>query len=119
MNYFHKANEHYNGKDYKRAISFYQKAIDNKENEACSYYNLAVCFIKLKEYEKAIDYIQSALKIKRESKYFFNLAYCYAMLNNCKKALIYFNTAWALNHDDSDCEKAINLIISKHKKAAL
>ncbi len=117
MSYFHKANEFYNIKDYKKAISLYQKAIENKENEACSFYNAAVCFIKLKEYTKAIDLLKSALLLKRDSKYFFNLAYCYAMLNQNSKALIYFNTSWALNNEDEDCEKAINLIIKNYKKA--
>ena len=34
-----------------------------------------------------------------------------------KKALIYFNIAWSLDSSDTDCEKAINLIMSKNKKA--
>lgn len=114
MSYFHKANEYYNAKDYQRAISMYQKAIEFKDNEAAALYNSSVCFIKLKEYKKAILLLKSAIKIKRESKYFFNLAYCYTMLSDNKKALIYFNMAWCLNNDDSDCEKAINIIIKKH-----
>lgn len=116
MSYFQKANEHYNLQDYKKAISLYQKAIENKENEACSYYNSAVCCIKLKEFLKALDLLKSAILLKQDSKYFFNLAYCYSMLGDNKKALIYFNTAWALNHNDNDCEKAINLIIKNIKK---
>ena len=39
------------------------------------------------------------------------------MLENINKALIYFNRAWALDASDKDCEKAINLLISKNKKA--
>ena len=38
------------------------------------------------------------------------------MLENINKALIYFNRAWALDASDKDCEKAINLLISKNKK---
>ena len=38
-------------------------------------------------------------------------------LENINKALIYFNRAWALDASDKDCEKAINLLISKNKKA--
>lgn len=118
VSYFEKGNELYNVKDYKKAITFYKKAIENRENEACSYYNAAVCFIKLKEYPRALDLIKSALSLKQESKYFFNLAYCYAMLNDTQKALIYFNTAWALDNNDKDCEKAINLITKNLKKGA-
>lgn len=114
MSYFQKANEYYNSKDYKRAIDMYQQAINLKENEASSLYNSAVCFIKLKEYKKAIPILKSAINLKRESKYFFNLGYCYTMLQDNKKALIYFNTAWCLDNDDIDCEKAINIIIKNY-----
>ncbi len=111
MDYFNTANECYKTKDYKKAISLYQKAIDNKDNEASAYYNSAVCFIKLNQYETAIDLINKALKIKKESKYYFNLAYCYAMTKNNKKALQYFNTSWAMDNEDKECEKAIKLIL--------
>jgi tetratricopeptide (TPR) repeat protein len=116
MSYFQKANDLYNTQDYKRAIVLYQKAVETKDNEAASLYNSAVCFIKLKQYEKAIPLLGSALLQKRESKYFFNLGYCYAMLKNNKKALVYFNTAWSIDNNDKDCEKAINLIIKNYAK---
>lgn len=116
MNYFEKANDFYNTKDYEKAISMYQKAVQTKENEAPSLYNAAVCFIKLKQYEKAIPLLKSAIIKRNDSKYFFNLGYCFAMLKNNKKALIYFNTAWSIDNDDIDCEKAINLIIRNYKR---
>lgn len=116
MNYFEKANDLYNTKDYLKAISMYKKAIKTKENEAASLYNTAVCFIKLKQYEKAIPLLKTAILRRRDSKYFFNLGYCFAMLNDNKKALIYFNSAWAIDNEDSDCEKAINLIIKSYKR---
>lgn len=119
MSYFEKANDLYNVKDYKKAINFYKKAIGNQENEACCYYNAAVCFIKLKEYDEAINLIKSALYLKQESKYFFNLAYCYAMINDTQKALLYFNRSWALDNSDRDCEKALNLIVKNLKRGAL
>lgn len=116
MNYFEKANDLYNTRDYKSAIIMYQKAAMYKDNEAASLYNAAVCFIKLKNYDKAIPLLKSAIIKKREGKYFFNLGYCYAMLKNNKKALIYFNTAWSLDNNDGDCEKAINIIIKNYSK---
>lgn len=116
MEYFNKANDLYNKKDYKEALNLYKKSIEIKENEAASLYNAAVCLIKLKSYEKAISLIKEAIYIKQDSKYFFNLGYCYAMLKNSPKALIYFNTAWSLDNNDSDCEKAIGLLIKSIKK---
>lgn len=116
MNYFQKGNELYNIQNYKKAIDMYKKAADEKINEASSLYNAAVCLIKLKNYKKAISFLSCAIEKDAQSKYFFNLAYCYSMLNNRQKALIYFNTAWALNHQDTDCEKAINFILNQYKK---
>lgn len=116
MNYFQQANDIYNTKDYKRAIDMYKKAAQMKDNEAGALYNTAVCFIHLKEYEKAIPLLHNAISMRKESKYFFNLAYCYTMSKNKPKALYYFNTAWSLNNEDADCEKAINLILKSYKK---
>lgn len=116
MNYFEKANDCYNNKDYKGAFDLYKKSIEIKQNEAASLYNSAVCLIKLKSYKKAIILIKKALNIRSDSRYFFNLGYCYVHLNNNAKALIYFNTAWSINNEDDDCEKAINLIIKQYKK---
>lgn len=116
MSYFQKANDLYNTQDYRRAIALYQKAIQTKDNESASLYNAAVCFIKLKQYERALPLLRSAITKKRDSKYFFNLGYCYAMLKDNKKALIYFNTSWSLDNNDKDCEKAINLIVQSYNK---
>ena len=113
MNFFNEGNKLYNSQDYKRAIDCYKKAINTKDNEACSYYNAGVCFIKLKDYDNAIDMIKKAIVLHHESKYYFNLGYCYAMKEDTNKALINFNIAWSLNNDDSDCEKAIKLITSR------
>lgn len=117
MNYFNEGNKYYNLKDFKKAINFYNMSIENNENTTCSYYNAGVCYIKIKNFDSAIKMIKRALAMQQESKYFFNLAYCYAMKEEIKKALIYFNLAWSLDNSDDDCEKAINLIISKNKKA--
>ncbi len=117
MNYFNEGNKLYTSREYLKAIELYKKSIDNCENEACSYYNIGVCFIKLKDFDAAINMIKKALTMQKESKYYFNLAYCYAMKEDTHKALINFNIAWAIDSTDNDCEKAINLIISKNKKA--
>ncbi|MEG0774936.1 tetratricopeptide repeat protein [Clostridium sp.] len=118
MSYFNKANELYNLRNYKRAIDLYKKSVELKENEAASLYNSAVCFIKLKQYTDAIPLIKSAIKIKRESKYYFNLAFCYAMLKENGKALNYFNTAWSLDNSDDECDRAIKLILDTYKKTS-
>ncbi|NLK93691.1 MAG: tetratricopeptide repeat protein [Clostridiales bacterium] len=118
MDYFSEGNKLYNNQDYKRAIDFYKKSVQENSKEACSYYNAGVCFIKLKDYDNAITMLKKAISINGESKYYFNLGYCYAMKDITNKALLYFNLAWAKNNDDEDCEKAINLITHKIKKSS-
>ena len=113
MSYFNEGNKLYNTKEYEKAIDYYIKSIENSENEACSYYNAGVCYIKLKNFNNAISMLNKALELQKDSKYYFNLGYCYAMQENTNKALINFNMAWALNNEDTDCEKAIKLITSK------
>ena len=56
MDYFQKANDIYNTKDYNKAIALYKKAAEMKDNEAGSLYNTAVCFIHLKELKKQSPY---------------------------------------------------------------
>lgn len=116
MNYFNEGNKLYNVQNYLRAIDCYKKSAIQKQNEACSYYNAGVCFIKLKEFDKAIIMLKNAISIQRESKYYFNLGYCYTMKNKLDRALQFFNVAWAINNNDIDCEKAITLLISKLPK---
>ena len=118
MDYFSEGNKLYNNQDYKRAIDFYKKSVQENSKEACSYYNAGVCFIKLKDYDNAITMLKKAISINGESKYYFNLGYCYAMKDITNKALLYFNLAWAKNNDDEDCEKAIKLITHKIKKSS-
>lgn len=113
MNYFNEGNKYYNIKDYRKAIEYYQLAADQKINEACSYYNIGVCFIKLKEYDTSILMLSKALSFQIESKYIFNLAYCYAMKEITSKAIYLFNLAWSLDPSDKECEKAVNLLIRK------
>lgn len=117
MGYFSKGNEFYNCQNYEEALTYYEKAIESRDCESHSYYNSGVCYIKLKNYSKAIDMISNALEYNKDSKYFFNLAYCYSMLKDDKKALRYFNLSWALDNEDKDCEKAIKIIVNKLKKS--
>lgn len=117
LKYFNEGINCFNNKEYKRAIEMYEKSIALNENKSSSMYNAAVCCIKIKQYEKAISFLKPAIKMKEDSKYYFNLGYCYALTKNDKKALICFNKAWALNNDDSECEKAISLLLNKLKKS--
>lgn len=117
MSYIDEGDLHYINKEYKKALSLYKKAIETKENEPIALYNASVCHIKLKKYSDAIELLNKAIALKDDSKYYFNLGYCYFHIHNNQKALLYFNTAWALNPDDEDCSRAINVILNNLKKS--
>lgn len=116
MYYFDMANSEYGLKNYDKAIELYKKAIDAGDNKISSFYNTAVCYIKLHKYDNAICFLKIAISKKADSKYYYNLGFCYSMLNDNRKALMYFNTAWAIDNDDPDCKKAVNFILNKYKK---
>ncbi|MDP4143150.1 MAG: tetratricopeptide repeat protein [Bacillota bacterium] len=111
MDYFEKAEFYYNKKDYGMALNAYMKALTTKQNEPALIYNCAMCLIKLQRYEDAIAFLKAAIELKQDSRFYFNLAYCYAKIGDNKKALLYFNTAWALDNEDKDCERAIDMIL--------
>lgn len=116
MEYFKKGNEYYNGQDYKRAVAIYNKAIKNKDNEIASMHNIALCYIKQKQYKKAIPLLKITVVKNPTGNYFFNLAYAYVMVKNLKKALIYFNTAWSLSPENKNCEVMVNYILERYRK---
>ena len=116
MNHFNEGNKLYTEKQFQKAIDSYKLSIASNSNVPCSYYNIGVCYIKLRDFDSAIKMIKKSLEFQKESKYYFNLAYCYAMKQESNKALIYFNLAWALDSSDLDCEKAIKLIKDFNEK---
>ncbi|MHC1684401.1 MAG: tetratricopeptide repeat protein [Clostridiaceae bacterium] len=119
MEYFRKANKYFSEQEYKRAVEIYNKAIQNKEHEIDSLYNIGLCYIKLKEFNKAIPILKVVTMKQPKGRYFFNLAYAYVKIENFKKALMYFNTAWALSPDDKDCEIMINYILRIYRRERL
>ncbi len=75
---------------------------------------MGTCYIKIKEYNKAIKAFKSVLRISDQySNAYYNLGFAYSMIDDYKKAYRYFNIAWSLNNEDQECEKAIKLLESK------
>lgn len=116
IEYFKKANEYYNKQDYKKAIETYNKAIKNGYDQISSIQNIALCYIKLKQYNKSIPLLKITASKKPTGNYFFNLAYAYTMIKKFKKALVYFNTAWSLTPENKNCEVMIDYILSIYRK---
>lgn len=78
-------------------------------------HNIALCRIKLRQYNEAIPLLKITVAKNPTGNYFFNLAYAYVMVKNLKKALMYFNTAWALSPENKGCEVMINYILNIYR----
>lgn len=105
-----------NGK-FKKAIELYRESIEEKESlgENCSeeFYNIGVCYLKLKYYRKSLENLNIALSMRKENKFYFNKGYCYYYLKDFKKALLNFQLAWCYDNKDNDCRMIINRILKE------
>lgn len=111
MSYLQEANRYYQNKQYEKALKYYHLDY-NETGDTRNLYNIGVCYIKLKTYEDAIGFLKMAIKddFINSQKAFYNLGFCYAMLKDNKKALIYFKSALALDNDDSDSKKSVDML---------
>lgn len=116
MDYFDEGNKLYNIRNYKQAIKKYKKSIEFKVHEERSYYNMGCCYIKLKDYNKAIECLRKAMSFSRESEYYFNLGYCYAYKEDYGSSLFNFIIASKLDENDYDAVKAINVLTEEIKE---
>lgn len=111
--FFELGTEKYNKNEYRDAIKLFKQSFKNDYKKPASLFNIAICYIKLNQIDQAINLLKKALEMKFDSKYLYNLAYCYYMKKDYKKALVYFNYSWALDNEDTECEKAINNVLRK------
>ena len=87
---------------YYEALEYYLKCLDLKNNDFMCYTNIGVCYICLKDYEKAITYLKKSVSIN--SVYAANYYYistCYNNLLNFKKSIKYGNSALNLDQENS------------------
>ena len=69
-----------NENSYKEAAANYLNAILIDRNDAYSYYGLGVCYKHLKDYAKAIKYLEKATEIDEEYyEAFFELGICHQL----------------------------------------
>lgn len=123
---FEQANTVYRSGDYTKALELYREHLKTNPNDPSSQYNAGVCCLRLKRYKMSIKYFLKAIELHKEqkaddiqlSKYYYNLAMAHARLNDNKTALRLFNYAWTLNNYDSDCEKAIKVILMANRAKA-
>ncbi|HID0768131.1 TPA: hypothetical protein ACXDAZ_002661 [Clostridium botulinum] len=114
-----KANKYYREKEYKKAIDYYNKYIEENniitKNTQIGFYNKAVCYMKLLNYSEAICFLKKSLKINpKHQKSLYNLGYCYYSTKNNYKAYKYFKDAYELDKTDKSCLLTINKIEKIH-----
>lgn len=107
---FEKGNQLYNNGKYKQAINEYIESIKNYEEVESCYYNMAVSYMKLKEYDDGIECLKNAISYNRKSKYFYNLGCCYYNKKDLGSAMFNLIIAYGLDDEDEDIRDAIDII---------
>ena len=114
VDYFEVGNKYYENKDYKRAIDSFKKGIKLNRDKIENYYNMAVCYSKIKDYYSALHWYDIALnKYREHNKDFyniiFNMGFAYAMIDEIDKSLECYYKCKSIKYDE-DCERAIKLL---------
>ncbi len=111
-----KGNNAFGRSEFKRAIEFYQKALDlsrkngYKWGKSASYIGLGLAYSSLGEIRKAIEYYEQALAIAREIEdredgiALGSLGNAYSDLGEIRKAIEYYEQALAIAREIEDRE---------------
>lgn len=86
-----------------------------------NYYNMAVCYSKIKDYYSALHWYNIALnKYEEHNKdcynIIFNMGFAYAMIDEIDKSLECYYKCRSIKYDE-DCERAIKLLENKKEEA--
>ena len=101
--YFENGNEHFNMKEYEKAIADYSKAIELDPNDAHAYDNRGVCYSDLKEYEKALADLNTAIELyPNYANPYYNLSCLYSLQNDIDKALKHLEESLSKGFDKQE-----------------
>ncbi|XP_034951414.1 tetratricopeptide repeat protein 12 [Chelonus insularis] len=80
-------NNAFNEGDYVKAITYYEKALEERKDSALIWNNCALAYMKLELYDKALNNFNWALRINdsKNIKALLNSAKCHALLGNRQK----------------------------------
>jgi tetratricopeptide (TPR) repeat protein len=105
--------------EYNSAIKFNAKAGENSPFFHLYYFNRAVCYMKLEQYDLAIPDLSNTLKIKADlPNALLNRGICYIKTNKKEEALADWNKAAALGNTAAGdyVKKYATQVTAKHKK---
>jgi len=93
---------------------YYEQAIDNKQwfrdvvSQASTYSNLAIIYVNMKQYDKAIEMFNKAVELRPDYKEgYLNLGRLYTMMNNVDKAIEMYERVLRIDAQDN---RAITLL---------
>lgn len=93
---------------YKEAVSNYLNAILIDRNNAESYFGLGICYKNLKQYSKAIKYLDMAVQIKEDYyEAFFELGICHQLEGENCGAIKNFIRAIQINPEKPDRKSVV------------
>lgn len=92
-----------NQKKYSDAIEIYNQILKKDRKNSTALQNMSTCYINLKNYKKAIYYLEKTLKISTDNdgKFAFRLGVCYYSIENKEKGCSYLNIAVQKNYPNS------------------
>jgi tetratricopeptide (TPR) repeat protein len=90
-------------KRYLAAIEIYNQILKKDIKNSTALQNMSTCYINLKNYKKAIYYLEKTLKLSKDNdgKFAFRLGVCYYSINDKEKGCNYINQAVIKNYPNS------------------
>ena len=87
---------------YREAVSTYLNAVLIDRNSAESYFGLGLCYKNLKDYDKAVKYLEMASNLKQDYETFYELGVCYQAQGISCGAIKNFVKAIQIKPDSTD-----------------
>ncbi len=103
-------------KDFDKAAYHYNKAIEQNPAYSKTYNNLGTLYHDNKEYEKAIEIYNSALKIGTNSKLYFNIAFAYHEMKEFDRAVENYKKAIAITKNYMGAYNGLARALMEQKK---
>ncbi len=105
-----------NLKDYRKAIEYFIKSLNHKEDYLEAYSNLVSAYFDIKNFSKSIETIIKALKYHPENKNLnFNLAFSFSQNNQNQKAVEQYYKTMKLGYNNEIVLNNIGNIYIKEK----
>jgi Tfp pilus assembly protein PilF len=114
---FESAVEKYLGGNLKQAEILCKKSIKKNPTHSKAFYLLGTIYLKLKEYDIAIEYFSNALQSdNNNSDIYFNLGFVYTEKGHHDEAIKYYKKALQINPDNSDVCNNIGMALLEKGK---